>query len=95
MSDPSAQHNNQPYERGEEEMATKRKTRDGGGDRISAAPARGCNGDVKRRENLSSMPVRRKTNAMVPRGVRSGIGAVFLVGIFRACCGNISINNPI
>jgi hypothetical protein len=41
------------------------------------------------------MPVRRKTNAMVPRGVRSGIGAVFLVGIFRACCGNISINNPI
>ena len=33
-------------------------------------------------ENLSSMPVRRKTNAMVPRGVRSGIGAVFLVGIF-------------
>jgi hypothetical protein len=46
-------------------------------------------------ENLSSMPVHRKMNAMVPRGVRSGIGAVFPVGIFQACGGNISINNPI
>jgi hypothetical protein len=46
-------------------------------------------------ENLSSMPVRRKTNAMVPRGVRGGIGAVFFVGIFQACVGNISINTPI
>ena len=95
MSDPSAQHNNQPYKREEEEMATKRKTRDGGGDRISAAPACGCNGDVKRQENLSLMPVRRETNVMVLRGVHGGIGAVFLVGIFRACNGNIRINAPI
>ena len=54
MSDPSAQRNNQPYERGEEEMGTKRKTRDGGGDHISTAPARGCNGDVKQRRFLSA-----------------------------------------
>ena len=46
-------------------------------------------------ENLSLMPIHRKTNVMVPRGVHGGIGAVFLIGIFRACGGNIRINAPI
>jgi hypothetical protein len=41
------------------------------------------------------MLVRREMNVMVPRGVRGGIGEVFLVGIFQACCGNTRINAPI